>query len=157
MKRLYALFLLSVLCLMAFAGADQTHAAAGLEGDPDPVIRYVKVGGTGDGSSWANAMGDLDDTYIHSEIRSVFIGSTESVTARTYLYPNPAGKGWVSIETDDSQPVTGVRIFDSLGRVVRVPLTSQSGNHYLEVAHLAKGIYHVLLPGTGRAMKLVIE
>lgn len=82
---------------------------------------------------------DLDGSYSYSRI--VHITAPEG--SRITLYPNPAGKGIVTLETTDLPASPVIRVFDGLGREVFLRITGRSGKFYLETAGLLPGIYHV--------------
>ncbi len=82
---------------------------------------------------------DLDGSYSYSRIVNV----TAPEGSRITLYPNPAGKGTVTLETTDGPASPVIRVFDGLGREVFPRITGRSGKFYLETTGLLPGIYHV--------------
>ncbi len=104
-------------------------------------------------------MVDFDGTYAYSEIRSVSLKNVENTVSRDKLYPNPAAKGTVILETADGREVPAIRIFDGLGRKAPVRITGRGGKYYVETSDLPSGMYHVQVQGTSgrRVLKLLIE
>jgi hypothetical protein len=117
-----------------------------------PIIRYVKVGSTGDGSSWASASGDLQAMINTTGVTEVWVaGGTFKPTTTINRRVSFAMKngvaiygGFVGTETDLTQrpavnPITGMPSSTTLsGDIGLTGVNSDNSYHVIQTSSLDK-------------------
>lgn len=123
-----------------------------------PSILYVKQGGTGDGSSWANAMGDLNAAmYLANESDSVWVqegtykptSNTDRAVSFNLRKNVTVMGGFAGTESAASE-----RVIDSHPTILSGDLSGNDNYLDTSTADLADNSVHVVKGGTGNGAVL---